>query len=450
MRGLSHTTGFHDLGKFAFLMHIGKPAFKRPPLLKNFAPRIGFAWDVFGDRKMALRGGFGIFHGQLLPRAYERAFRFNPPFGINTAIVTSPGPIPFSAARLADLKGQPLSALETQPVVFEPSISYMMQYNLSLEGEVFPGVVLRAGYVGSRGVHLTRVTNWNINVPWQIRDGKKFFPAGLQRRNPALGRVRLVSTDANSVYNSLQLGVSQRLKEGLQVQANYNFSRSIDDGTEGQTLAFKGSAIRPQDPDNRSDFRGLSDFHIQQTFVLNIVYELPWGHGLTGLARKLAGGWGLSSILRVSSGSPFLVGVGFDRARTGESTVQRPNLKAGFSNNPILGGPNQYFDVNAFELQPAGFFGDVGRNTLIGPGTASVDFSLLKNIPIHSISEDTRIQFRAECFNIFNRPNFDVPAGGGNGVVVVSRTGQPVASAARLTGTVTTSRQIQFALRALF
>ncbi|MBI3939789.1 MAG: TonB-dependent receptor [Acidobacteria bacterium] len=428
---------------------VGKPMFENPSL-KNFAPRVGFAWDIFGDRKMALRGGFGIFHGQLLPRSWERSFRRNPPF-FNTAIKRPPGPIPFPRSRFGELTNIPLNELESQPIVFTPSTPYMMQYNLGLERQISQTLVVRAAYVGSRGVHLTRVTNWNINFPYQIRDGKKFFPTGLRRRNPALSSVRLISTDANSAYNSLQLGLTHRLSEGFQVQANYNFARSVDDGTEAQSNAFRGSIIRPQDPDDRSSFRGLSDFHIQHSFVVNTVYELPWGKGWTGPAGKLAAGWGVSSILRLASGSPFAIELGFDRSRTGERQAQRPNLKAGFSNSPILGGPDQYFDVNAFELQPAGFFGDLGRNTLIGPGMATVDFSLLKNILVPSVSESFRVQFRAEFFNIFNRPNFAVPQPAGTGGVrAISNSGAPILSAAALTKTATTSRQIQFGLKVLF
>ncbi|MBI3941044.1 MAG: TonB-dependent receptor [Acidobacteria bacterium] len=430
-------------------MHIGRPIFENPSL-KNFAPRLGFAWDVFGDRKMALRGGFGIFHGQLLSRVWDRSFRRNPPF-FNSAEVNSPGPIPFPESRVLALRGLPLSRLSLQPTEFSPSTPYMMQYNFTLQREILPATGLTVAYVGSRGVHLPRVVRWNIRGPWELRDGKKFFAPGLPRRNPNFGDVRYQSTDANSAYNALQLGLSRRLSAGFQLDANYTFSRAIDDGTENQSQAFAGTEISPQDPDNRADFRGLSDIHVKHSFVLNTVYQLPWGRELTGLAGKLTSGWGLSGILRVASGSPFLVVLGTDRARTGEPTGQRPNLRPGFSSNPILGGVDQYFDINAFELQPVGFLGNLGRNTLLGPGMATADFSLLKNIGVGAAPGDFRIQFRAEFFNVFNRANFDVPQPVSTGAVqVLNAVGEPILSSVRLTSTTTSPRQIQFGVKILF
>ncbi|MBI3941023.1 MAG: TonB-dependent receptor [Acidobacteria bacterium] len=427
---------------------IGEPLFKNPSL-RNFAPRFGFAWDLFGNGKTALRGGFGIFHGQLLPRFYEVPLRRTPPF-FTTALITSPSPLPLDESQASGLRSLPVTDVQVTPFEFEPHSTYMMQYNLSLQREVLPDTVLTMAYVGSRGIHLPRKVNWNIATA-EIRDGRKFFAANLRRRNPNFGQITAVTMDSNSVYNSLQLGLMRRLTQGFRFQANYTFSRSIDTASDVPENTYGGSIYRPQDPDQRNDARGLSDFHIQHSFAFNSSYKLPWGSGLPGLARAVAGGWEISGIVSMASGSPFGAELGFDRARSLEIQGQRPNLKPGFGNNPILGGPGQYFDVNAFELQPAGFFGNLGRHTMIGPSLASVDFSAIKEFPVPSVSEEFRVQLRAEFFNIGNHANFASPRRSGTGgVQPINSRAQALPSAAQLTSTATTSRQIQLALKVIF
>jgi hypothetical protein len=374
-----------------------------------------------------------------------------PPFE-NTATLFNPPPIPLSAAAWNAMTELPLNTITLTTMDFTPSTPYMINYHLTLQREVLPDTVVSASYVGSRGVYLVRKRDWNIRGPNQIIDGEKFFPAGLPRRNPNFGSITRISTDGNSYYNGMLLGVVRRLRNGLQLQANYTFSRAIDTASEIPENTYWGTPSRPQDPDDSNSLRGLSDFHVKHRFALNWSYLLPWGEGLTGVAAELARGWQLSGILTLASGPPFSTELGFDRARTGELSGQRPNVVPGFSTNPILGGVDQYFDINAFELQPAGFYGDLGRNTMEGPGAATVDLSVVKQFLAGAFGGSSRIEFRAEFFNLLNRANFRPPSGSNavRAVSIFNSRGERLPARARLTDTSTAARQVQFGLKVLF
>ena len=192
---------------------------------------------------------------------------------------------------------------------------------------------------------------------------------------------------------------------------------------------------------------------------MNFTYDVPWRNP-SGLSGKLLGGWQLGGIVTVQSGVSFTAATGFNRSRDlNRNAPDRPNLKPGASNNPTsgstagcpgiapapLGGPDRYLDPCVFELPPAGFYGNLGRNTLIGPGLASVDFTLTK---VTSVTERLKADFRAEFFNLLNRANFDQPVRGG--ALIFAANGQTLGSAGRIRATVTTSRQIQFGLKLLF
>lgn len=428
---------------------VGEPLFKNPSL-KNFAPRFGFAWDPFKDGKMAVRGGFGIFYDQVLPKFYFLV-NSSPPFFVQGFLINPPFPNPLEAGLTAfDLTRVRLDAIE-----FDIQTPYRIQYNLNVQREILPDTVFTVGYVGSRGVNLVRNKEANSPVPIKLENGRKFFPPSVRRRNPALGAIRLRSSDVNSFYNALVLGLTRKFSRGLQLQVSYTFSRSIDEsasvvGVDDFSSEF-GSA---PDPDDRKSDRGLSPFHVKHNFVLNYTYDLPFGSGqkfgsgLNGLAGKMVQGWQINGIITLSSGVPFSVENGFDRignlAR--DAVGGRPDLKPGRSNNPTRGfkTPDQWFDPTAFQLQPERTFGNLGRNTVIGPSFANFDFSVVKNT---SISEDKTVQFRVEFFNLFNHPNFSIPS---VRRIFTDASGVPLSNAGRITETVNTSRQVQFALKFLF
>jgi hypothetical protein len=193
---------------------------------------------------------------------------------------------------------------------------------------------------------------------------------------------------------------------------------------------------------------GLSDYDMRNNLSVSFIGDLPIGPGkaiggdTSGLVGSLLGGWGLSGIVSVQSGTPVTPVVGFNIARNKNTTgADRPNLNPGVTKVPILGSPNKYFDPSVFQLQAPGFYGNAGRNIIIGPGQATLDLAMLKNI---SLTEKLNLQFRAEAYNLFNRANFGEPA------ATIFDSSGPVGSAGVITRTKTTSRQLQFGLKLLF
>jgi hypothetical protein len=315
-----------------------------------------------------------------------------------------------------------------------------MQYNFTVQRQLASATALTVSYAGQRGVHLVRFVDGNQAIPQIQADGRKFFPADSVTRNPNLTGVRYKVTDGQSVHNALQLSLQQRLKAGMLLRLNYNFARTIDDGSV--TVTQGGDNDLPQDPDSRKAERGLSNYDVRHYFAAFWNWDLP---AAPGLPKWLGAGWQWNSISTFAAGNPFSVVVGFDRARArfqAGTSPQRPDLVAGRSTNPILGGPDKYYDTSAFALPAAGYFGNLGRNTLIGPGLAMVDMSVNKRF---QLTEKVGLQFRTEMFNSMNRPNFSIPTAR----TVFTATGA-VGSAGRITTTQTSARQLQLGLKLTF
>jgi hypothetical protein len=420
---------------------VGYPLFNNPSL-KNFAPRVGFAWDVFGDGKTAVRGGGGMFYEPILGNYYRTYGNRTPPFMQQANISRPPFPNPFGGALV------PLNRLDLFD--FDPENPLRLQYNLTLQREVLPETVVTVGYIGSRGYHQVRNVEANHSIPVTLADGRYFFPPSATggnppRRNPSFESIRLRTTDGNSWYNGLALGVSKRFSRGLQLQGSYTFGRSRDEGSQAIGSADFSNSFQPRYAYDARDNYGRSDFDIRHNFVFNYSYELPFGQTLTGVTGALAAGWQVSGIVTLRSGVPFTPVLGFDRARArprSGGAGQRPNWAPGFDrDNVILGGHVRYFDPNAFTLPDAGFFGDVGRNALEGPGYASWDMAVFKNLRFNG---KYRLQFRVEAFNVLNRANFALPA-----ATVFNSAGR-VENAGEITGIVGTARQLQLGLKLEF
>ncbi|MBI4483253.1 MAG: TonB-dependent receptor [Acidobacteria bacterium] len=447
------TTPTEVNGKLSNLRDIvrdAQPALGEPylqnPTLRNVAPRLGLAWDMTGDGKTAVRSGVGVF--------------FNPIHYNNLASATSDAPPFFLVGQVANpdfpnaFQTTPRERFVTRPrmttIEFEPQSSYAIHYSLVVEREMGAGTVLSLGYVGTRGVHLTREGDFNTAEP-VIVDGRKFFPPGLRKRNTNWDRIRVIQFDAQSVYQGFELGLRRRLSRALQFQASYTWSKSIDHKSSESSSGLSRPEGRAQDPWDIRSNRGLSDFDARHVFQLSYTWDLPFGRGryfggdLSGFANALLGGWQANGIINLQSGIPFnpVVADSFDRSRDlSMDNEERPDLVAGKDSNPVLGGPDQYFDFSSFTLALPGFYGNLGRNTVIGPGLATADLSLTKNISVRSISESFKIQLKAEFFNVLNRANFGLPGG----ELFVDQSG-PLADAGRITKTQTTSRQVQFGLK---
>jgi hypothetical protein len=399
------------------------------------SPQAGFAWNIFGDGKTVLRGGSGIFRDQF-PVVLFGIDRFLPPFfGINSLIFPS-----FPSPQNAVLTQQ-LFLIQT---TYHPKFPYALQYNLNLEREITRGTILRAGYFGARGNHLTRAGEQN-----------PFEPALGHRFNPNLSSpLQMVLTDAQSFYNSFQLSVSGQHTDSLSWQVFYTFSHSIDDASN-TFLIDAVNEPESQDIFNRKGSRGRSGFDIRQNFVGNVLYELPFGQ------RSWFGGWQLSGVASVHSNMPFTPVLSFDNADLQSVVIaERPNLIGNpysgvCPNGTRVGTPACWFNPSAFALPPAGQFGTAGRDILRGPGFVQLDLAVQKSFQVR---EGVKIMLRGEAFNLLNHPNFAVPSNtqnpialGGNGDAVFKDSAGGFANnVGRIFSTVDSARQIQLGVRFLF
>jgi hypothetical protein len=254
-------------------------------------------------------------------------------------------------------------------------------------------------------------------------------------------------------YNSLNVSLVKRAARGLSFKANYTFSKALDFNS---AVSSSGGTNQPKsilNPDNLSLSRGPAAFNLKHQFNANYAYQLPFGKGQRfggnagGALDRIIGGWQWNGIVTAQSGFPFTPQAGSNVSGTGDTNnPDVPNYNPAFKGPIILGvdgfkKTGHYFDSGAFLLPLSGTFGNVARGAFSGPPQTTVDTSLFKKI---SINEQLNLQFRAEAFNVLNHANFAIP----NPVVF---TGTNYSSSAGvITGTATTSRQIQFALKLLW
>ncbi|MBI2816110.1 MAG: carboxypeptidase regulatory-like domain-containing protein [Acidobacteria bacterium] len=413
-------------------------------LNRSIAPRFGFAWNLFGNSRSVLRGGYGIFHNPLVVNMFGNS-RLVPPFVRQVVIALPSFPDPLAAGRT------PAQSTTGQSISYDLSQPYAQEWNLLWEQQIARNVVAKAAYVGNRSLHLIRSLEANPATPTILPDGRKFFAPGLPRRNPNFGPIRGRSSDGNSWYNALQLSLERRYRAGWTIQGSYTWSKSLSTSDSSFT-AFPNQPSNAQDPTDPFLDKGPSAFDVRHRLVLHFIYETPsWGQW-----RSLLGGWIFSGVASLSTAYPFTVIDGFNRSgnlQTDNSIADRPNWNPNFQRKVILADPARWFDPAAFVLQPAGFYGDVGRNALRGPAFANLDLSLNKTV---TIRDSHQFEFRADVFNLLNHPNFATPSSptapqvNGGVIVFPDASGVPAGSAGQIFRTVTDSRQIQFSLRYRF
>jgi Carboxypeptidase regulatory-like domain/TonB dependent receptor len=384
---------------------------------KNFQPRVGMAWDPFGKGTTSLRAGYAILVEQPMTDAVFGT-SINPPLA---RPLTFTGTVRLdNAINLAQAAGNSLITVDHN---YENA--YVQSWNLNVQRQLLPDLAVMIGYFGSKGTHL-RISR-NLNQPLNgVRPFPRLSTASPQLPGALIGNITQVEGTGNSSYNALWVSATKRFSHGLQFNASYTLSKSID----YNSLSSPPTVVTVQNSyDLRAD-RGLSDFDARHRFVASAIYELPF----TG--NRIKDGWQFSTIVQSQSGNPVNI-ITSNSTINGVANTLRPDVAGPVA---ITGALDHWFDTSAFT--PVARFGNLGRNVIIGPSFNNVDFSLLKNL---QLKESMRLQMRAEVFDFLNHASFGQP-----GRVVGSQNFGRISNTRFPTGDSGSSRQMQFVFKFLF
>ncbi len=427
---------------------LGSPFFSNPTL-RNFEPRVGFAWDPFHSGKTSVRGGFGTF--DVLPLTYqywEPTYAAAPFTDSGTATKLPAGTFPSQI--FSSIAGNP-ATFGQQYIEPHPHRNYVLQWNLNVQRQITANLAVMLGYIGSHAVH-NPFLNDDINIvtPTLTPQGYAWpLPIGSGTIvNPNVGQIRSYLWKSSSSFNGMELQITQKMSHGLQVQGSYTWSKTIDNSSASRTEdQFNNSFPALPFFDNRLN-RGLADFNVGQNLVINFTWQIPAPKFSSSVASWIVNGWQFGGVFEASSGVPFFMSLGGDPlGQNNSDPFDVPNRLGGPGcsslSNP--GNPNNYVKLQCLAFpNPVNIRGNLGRNTIIGPGLLNTDLSLVKNFAVKRISEAFRVQFRAEFFNAFNRVNFSPPL---DNLTAFDQFGNPVPGAGLIDSTQTPARQIQFALK---
>ncbi len=431
--------------------HLGDPYFANPTL-RNFEPRVGFAWDTTGSGRLVVRSGFGIFDVLPLPYEFEFFNLFMEPF-YNVATPTNlpPGSFPGTAVAMAQSTG---SQERTGVIEPNPRRNYVMQWNLSTEWQVSRWFSLMAGYIGSRGVHQPLKTDDANSVVPTLTPAGYVWPSPWgsgTKVNPTFGRIDSLFWRGDSYYDGLQVQGRFNPGHGLEVQPSYTWGKSIDDGSA--TIAadqFANSAVNLPWWNYRLN-RAVSDFNIAQNLSLHFTWTLPNPKIRFRAVNQLTSGWQTGGTYQAGTGAPFTLLMGGDPLGQKNNPAFDPpdRLSGPGCANPVL-DPHaaSYVNLQCFAPPfPLLRRGNLGRNSLTGPGLSNLDLFLHKDNFVKRVSEQFNIQMRVEFFNAFNHTNFAPPL---DHNTIFDQNGNLIPGAGLIDSTQTPSREIQFGLKLIW
>jgi hypothetical protein len=454
--------------------YLGSPYIENPGL-GNVEPRIGFAWDPFHDGRTSVRGGFGFY--DILPLQAEMGNGVDTSFPFAEDITGNnlpPGSFPSQAYQIitADSTDHLLYLIQ-----FNPPRNYVMQWNLNVQRQIRPNTTAMIAYVGSRGIHMwSQVDDGNIVLPVAHTAAGYFWPANIGSGtllDPSAGRFPVAMWNSDSYFHAFEAELSQRLTQGVEGQVSYTWSRCIDTGSSSAASdQYRNSLPVMFWPDSRTR-RGLCDTNVSQNIVVNTMWNVPHRKSLSAVLEWATSGWQLAGIFTTSSGQPFSAVIAGDpMGLNNQIPFAFPDRLRGSGCGSLVnpGNPVNYIKLSCFSLPltpanppvactpygskaspPAPIagtcankMGDAGRNELVGPGIVNLDFSIYKSNPLKFISEKADLQFRAEAYNSFNRPDFMPP---NDNFTLFDQNGNAVPGAGLIDQTTVTAREIQFALK---
>jgi hypothetical protein len=453
--------------------HIGDALFTVNNAKFRPQPRIGLAWSPLTE-KTVIRAGFGMYNDLQDALGYraDQNGPFNPTYSVGSATKL----FPVSSLPI-DPSAPPPSAAKLVPGGVQPDMKTptLISWSLRVQQEITPDMSLTLGYVGSHGYH--ELIGIDQNQPFPVicpaspcpATYPSTFPAPLAgspvpagtyyvptsvRANPTIANTWTWFSVGTSNYHAFQVDANRRFSHGFALRGVYTWSKALDDGDSLNGTAAANAPGLVSNPFNlRADY-GPATYDVRHIGVINAVYTLPFGkgqpvgNGLEGWSNALASGWSVNSLVTMQSGFPFTPQLSYNPSNNGDTrNPVRPFANPDFTGPVILGKPSQWFNPNAFLPPPAnsGFYGNLGRDTLTGPGLATWDFSAFKTTTLH---ERVALQFRAEIFNLLNRANFNTP----NLITFTSSSSGTKTSgtAGAITSTSTTSRQVQFGMKLIW